>query len=250
MAIVFGYAFPHRKTAEGLYRLKAHGVQIDYVIAAPFRKLNLRKTVFNESLRTTSLRPPVDICSDLAIRYVELPHESPEAIRLINETKPERGVILGARILPEAVIRGFSEGILNLHPGLLPHNAGLHNIEWAINHNLPQGATAHLIDDSVDGGLLLRQSVLEVMPEGFRIRDLQATLSELEMQLAATALTDEDSWERRALQKLEDRKYHRPLSARAEVLARVKWPGYVRGYPKIVDNFVNARNSGKRRASS
>lgn len=237
LAVVFGYAFPHRKTAEGLYRLKARGVPIDYVIAAPFKTLSLRRPLFKDSVKTLSLRTPAEICSDLGIRYYEFPHESPEAIRLITETHPERGVILGARILPKAVIRGFSEGILNMHPGLLPCNAGLHNVEWAINNKFPQGVSVHLIDESVDGGKLLGQRHLDTIPTSFRICDLQSTLSEIEMQFAEKYLTMSANWPWLACKTLTNDHYHKPMSGMAEILARANWPAYLRAYRKIVDRY-------------
>lgn len=242
LAVVFGYAFPHRKTAEGLYRLRARGVPIDYVIGAPFKTLSLRRPLFKDSAKTLSLRTPAEICSDLSIRYYEFPHESPEAIRLITETKPERGVILGARILPKAVIRGFSEGILNMHPGLLPFNAGLHNVEWAINNQFPQGVSVHLIDESVDGGKLLGQRHLDTIPTSFRIRDLESTLGEIEMQFAEKFLTAGAQWPCLTYTKLTNKHYHEPMSGMAEILARAKWPGYLGAYPQIVGRFSKSGN--------
>lgn len=238
MLIAFGYEFPHRKTADGLYRLVAHGVQVNAFLAAPHKNLNLRKALLNEAPKAASLRPSAEICADLGIAYWRLPHESPEAFRLIEGMKPDWGLILGARVLPKSIIERFSIGILNLHPGILPFNAGLYNVEWAINQNLPQGVTAHLIDASVDAGRLIRHSVLESLPRGFRMTDLRATLSEMELQIAVDVLSkDRLSFNSADLESLAASRYHPPLSSRDEVMARVRWGRYVRNYARLFDGF-------------
>lgn len=238
MLIAFGYDFPHRKTADGLYRLIAHGIRVDGLLAAPHKNLNLRRTLLDDNPRATSLKAPAEICSDLGINYWHLPHESPEAFRLIGEMKPDLGVILGARILPKSIIEGFSTGILNVHPGLLPFNAGLYNIEWAVNHTFPQGVTAHLINASVDAGRLVRRSILEKLPQGFRMSDLRSTLSEMELQIAVDVLSkDRFDLDSPDLENLDVRGYHEPLSPLDEVMARVRWGHYVQAYPRLVGEF-------------
>lgn len=238
MLVAFGYDFPHRKTADGLYRLVAHGIRVDCFIAAPHKNLNLRKALLNGAPKASSLKASAEICSDLGIEYWHLPHESPEAIRLIEEMKPDWGVVLGARILPSSIIEGFSIGILNLHPGLLPFNAGLYNVEWAINQNFPQGVTAHLIDASVDAGKLIKHSMLESLPRDFRMTDLRATLSEMELQIAVDVLSkNRFNLKFADLKDLAAGLYHRPLSRRAEVTAQVRWARYVQNYPRLLDEF-------------
>jgi methionyl-tRNA formyltransferase len=76
-------------------------------------------------------------------------------LKFFKKKKFDLGIILGARILDEDIIKTFKIGILNLHPGLLPDNRGLDTYQWAIINMIPQGVTSNLIDSKIDGGKIL-----------------------------------------------------------------------------------------------
>ena len=60
------------------------------------------------------------IANELGIPYLIAKHNSEEVLSRLSELKPELGLVAGARILREAVIRKFSKGVRNAHPGLIP----------------------------------------------------------------------------------------------------------------------------------
>ena len=72
------------------------------------------------------------------------------------------GIVLGARILSDTIIKSFRIGVLNLHPGLLPENRGLDNLKWAIIKGYKQGVSCHLIDKEIDRGFLLLKEKINV----------------------------------------------------------------------------------------
>ena len=69
-----------------------------------------------------------------------------------------------------------------MHPGLLPENRGLDNIKWAILDDIPQGVTAHLIDKSIDRGIVITKSTIEVYKDD-TLLDLNIRIQNLEQKL-------------------------------------------------------------------
>jgi methionyl-tRNA formyltransferase len=68
-------------------------------------------------------------------------------------------------IFPDSVLEIPRVGVLNLHPGLLPHNRGWHTPSWAILDQTPIGATLHFMDSGLDTGDIVAQVAIEVRPE-------------------------------------------------------------------------------------
>jgi len=46
----------------------------------------------------------------------------------------------------------FPQGIINIHPSLLPHQRGAHPNVWSIIERTPAGVTLHYIDEGIDTG--------------------------------------------------------------------------------------------------
>ena len=92
------------------------------------------------------------------------------------ERDPQVVVLAGYdRILAPAMVRTFRGRILNLHPSLLPAFAGgMDAVAQALRAGVKiTGCTVHLVTEDVDGGPILRQEAVEVLPG-----DTQATLHE------------------------------------------------------------------------
>nr|WP_279231358.1 formyltransferase family protein [Thermus altitudinis] len=124
----------------------------------------------------------------IGARYVVAPHNSESTIALLQELKPDIGIIGGARILKKAVIDLFKIGILNLHPGLIPEVRGLDAMLWSIYHDIPLGVTAHLIDERVDAGrILIREEVPVYLDD--TILDVSERIHDLQIMLIGDALS-------------------------------------------------------------
>ncbi len=73
-------------------------------------------------------------------------------------------------ILPENVIRAYDHRILNIHPSLIPSFCGdgfygLHVHEAALKKGVKvTGATVHFVNEITDGGDIIAQKAVEVMP--------------------------------------------------------------------------------------
>ena len=70
------------------------------------------------------------------------------------------------RILGSGLVRSFPYGILNIHPSLLPAFPGLDPQRQALDHGVRfSGCTVHFVDESLDGGPIVEQAVVPVLPE-------------------------------------------------------------------------------------
>ena len=67
------------------------------------------------------------------------------------------------RVLSPVFIRAFEGRILNIHPALLPSFPGVNAQHQAWAHGVKvTGATAHLVDDTLDGGPIVLQEAIDV----------------------------------------------------------------------------------------
>ena len=162
---LFAYDFPHFKSEYGLKTLLSYGHNISLVIAQPFKKLSVPRSNFKISPKLPVSGDLKAICELNKIPYLVLDHDSYGAYENIVKHKAQLGIILGARILKEATINMFVDGILNIHPGKIPENRGLDNFKWSLINNIQMANTAHLIDKKIDMGALLKVSETKVFKD-------------------------------------------------------------------------------------
>ncbi|OHB66420.1 MAG: hypothetical protein A2V70_21230 [Planctomycetes bacterium RBG_13_63_9] len=86
-------------------------------------------------------------------------------LRAIANLKPDIAVsvLLGYILRPE-LLDLPPAGCINVHPALLPYNAGAHPNVWSIVQGTPAGVTIHYMDESIDTGDLIAQSPVPVEP--------------------------------------------------------------------------------------
>ena len=184
---VFAYNFKHKKTQDGLLKLFLSKIKINQVIAMNKIKINQPSKKIEITPKDISYFEPKLICKFLKIPYSVMSHNSNKCIKFLKKHKFDIGIILGARILREEVIKSFKIGIINLHPGLLPENRGLDTYQWAICNNIPQGATAHLIDSKMDKGKILFKKKINIYNQD-TIKDFYLRVQSLELELMIKSL--------------------------------------------------------------
>ena len=151
--IIFGYAFPHRKTYDFITVLFALGFKNITVIGAPKVKLASSKIVKGGVSIDQNAYCVKTLCRSLGIKFEECAHDNFEKISQINNRlQAHTAVISGARIIKKEVIDLFSNGIVNFHPGKIPETSGLDSFYHAIRKNCSMGVTVHVIDHKVDRG--------------------------------------------------------------------------------------------------
>lgn len=92
-------------------------------------------------------------------------------LALLRENAIDVVVLAGfLTILPENVIRAYDHRILNIHPSLIPSFCGdgfygLHVHEAALQRGVKvTGATVHFVNEITDGGDIIAQKAVEVLP--------------------------------------------------------------------------------------
>jgi phosphoribosylglycinamide formyltransferase-1 len=92
-------------------------------------------------------------------------------LALLRENAIDVVVLAGfLTILPENVIRAYDHRILNIHPSLIPSFCGdgfygLHVHEAALKRGAKvTGATVHFVNEITDGGDIIAQKAVEVLP--------------------------------------------------------------------------------------
>jgi phosphoribosylglycinamide formyltransferase-1 len=90
---------------------------------------------------------------------------------------PRNGLVCLAgfmRILSPEFIRHYKGRIMNIHPAILPSFPGLHSQKQAVDYGVKySGCTVHLVDEGVDTGPIILQSIVKV-----KDNDTEKSLSE------------------------------------------------------------------------
>ena len=83
------------------------------------------------------------------------------------------------RIVRKPLIAAFPNGIMNIHPALLPSFPGLHSQKQALDYGVRiSGCTVHFVDAGMDTGPVIIQASVPVSPD-----DTEDTLSERILRL-------------------------------------------------------------------
>ena len=116
----------------------------------------------------------LELARGYGIEAVSLDHklfETREAfeeklLELVQSYEPDLVVLAGfMRILTEGFVKHFPGKILNIHPALLPSFKGLDTYQRAIDAGVcAHGTTVHFVTAALDGGAIIGQAVVPVLP--------------------------------------------------------------------------------------
>ncbi|MDE1764718.1 MAG: phosphoribosylglycinamide formyltransferase [Thaumarchaeota archaeon] len=83
-----------------------------------------------------------------------------------NNVTPKNGLVCLAgfmRIISPEFIRKYRGRIMNIHPAILPAFPGLHSQRQAVQYGVKySGCTVHFVDEGVDTGPIILQSIVKV----------------------------------------------------------------------------------------
>ena len=83
------------------------------------------------------------------------------------------------RILGSELVNRYIGKLVNIHPSLLPDYIGLNTHQRVIDANEPKhGATVHFVTEELDGGPIIKQQSLDVLPS-----DTAESLAERVLQI-------------------------------------------------------------------
>lgn len=117
----------------------------------------------------------------IEIRQVQ---KASELLPIIEEYKPELGILAAfGKLVPESAINAIPNGILNIHPSLLPKYRGTTPIESALlNGDHKTGVSIMRLAKEMDAGNILAQKAIQITPETTK-QSLYEELAELGAQL-------------------------------------------------------------------
>jgi quercetin dioxygenase-like cupin family protein len=120
-------------------------------------------------------------------RIVVPDHNGPECEGALGDLDPDLILLGDTRILRTPILTIPEIGIVNVHPGYLPEVRGNTPYVWAVVKDLPQGCSAHFIDEGIDSGpILLRQKIR--LPRGASFPLLLCEINRLCAELAVEVM--------------------------------------------------------------
>ena len=129
-----------------------------------------------------------------SVPFTAYPDRESWGAALIEEVRrwePDLVVLSGLmRLVPPAVVDAFSPHLINTHPAYLPEFPGAHAVRDALAAGVDQtGASLIVVDNSVDGGPIIAQERIPVLPD-----DTESTLHDrikpVERRLLIEAVLD------------------------------------------------------------
>ena len=226
--LVFGYAFPHRKTQDFLVELAANGMQRVVAVCAPWRKLETvgRRFPLFENAALVSPHHPRRLCEAFGFVYCEAAHDDVTSLRgICDEHDVEIAYVAGARILTGEVISLFSGGVINFHPARIPEASGLQSLARTILGDLEPGITTHFIDSRVDAGRIIDFMPVDLSPED----TLQSINEKLHLAgaLSFRKILSLSELEASSFKVVDRARAPRRLESQDEVLAAAKFPAWL-----------------------
>lgn len=203
--MLFCYDFPHKKTQDFIVRLLVEGYKINYVLAAPFQKLDIPESKIRTAPKNSGLIHPRLLCQTFNIPYLVLNHNSRQVADYLKNHPMDLYIIAGARILSENIIDATNRKVLNIHPGLLPEIRGLDTLLWSIYNNQPIGITAHFISSNIDSGLFIYKEKLKLYKDD-TIIDVSLRLLEYQIEILIKSIKVLEEKELKDLKNLDDKK--------------------------------------------
>ena len=92
--------------------------------------------------------------------------KAPEFVEAMQALRPDLGIVIAFRMLPEVIWAMPRLGTFNLHASLLPQYRGAAPINWAIiNGETETGVTTFLLNHEIDKGGIIDQIRVPILPE-------------------------------------------------------------------------------------
>jgi len=147
--------------------VSGNGTNLQAIIDSDIDSANLAVVVCNNPdafaiKRAKNSKIPVEIVNHRD--YGSREEFEQELIRRLDKYLIDLIVLAGfMRVLTSFFVSKFKLRIINLHPALLPSFPGMHAVRQALDYGVKlTGCTVHFVDDGVDTGPIILQSVIEV----------------------------------------------------------------------------------------
>ncbi len=124
-------------------------------------------------------------------------------VEILKDNGVQLVVLAGfMRILSSHFLSFFPQRVINIHPSLIPAFQGLNAQRQAVDFGVKfSGCSVHIVDESVDGGPVIVQAVVPVLPE-----DTEETLASRILEYEHKILPQTVQWFAENRIRIEGRK--------------------------------------------
>lgn len=167
-----GFAVP------SLRALVAGGYHVVAVVTTPDKPAGRGQKLHESDVKVAARELGLPVLQPVKLR-------DPEFVEALRALRPDLGIVIAFRMLPEIVWAMPRLGTFNLHASLLPQYRGAAPINWAIiNGETETGVTTFLLNHEIDKGAILDQVRVPIGPE-----DTVGTMYERLMNLGTSLVT-------------------------------------------------------------
>jgi methionyl-tRNA formyltransferase len=133
--------------------------QVVGVITAPDKPSGRGRKLNSSSVKTFALSQGLTVLQPKNLK-------DPEFLEALKALNADIQVVVAFRMLPKQVWQMPKLGTFNLHASLLPDYRGAAPINWAIiNGESQSGVTTFFIDDKIDTGAVIDQTIMDIADE-------------------------------------------------------------------------------------
>ncbi len=142
-----------------LRALVEQGYNVVGVVTTPDRAAGRGQKIYECDVKVEALRLGLPILQPEKLKNEEF-------IEALRSWKPDLGIVIAFRMLPEIVWAMPQFGTFNLHASLLPQYRGAAPINHAIiNGDKVSGVTTFLLNHEIDKGAIIGQIKVDILPE-------------------------------------------------------------------------------------
>ena len=142
-----------------LKRLVEEGYNIVAVVTTPDKPAGRGQKIHESDVKVAAKELGLPILQPEKLR-------DPEFVEAMQELRPDLGIVIAFRMLPEIIWAMPRYGTFNLHASLLPQYRGAAPINWAIiNGEKETGITTFLLNHEIDKGAIIGQRKMPILEE-------------------------------------------------------------------------------------
>lgn len=140
-----------------LKRLVEEGYNIVAVVTTPDKPAGRGQRMHESDVKVAARELGLPILQPEKLR-------DPEFVQAMQELRPDLGIVIAFRMLPEIIWAMPRYGTFNLHASLLPQYRGAAPINWAIiNGEKETGITTFLLNHEIDKGAIIGQRKMPIL---------------------------------------------------------------------------------------
>lgn len=168
----------HPYGREMLYQILTEGFVPTIVISEDSEIADEEREKFLDRIDGNPIAPTIESqlaelhSNGIEVAHVSVPiHNSENVMPHISDMELDLIVFGGTRIIRGEILEHPKDGVINSHPGLLPHCRGSASPAWSVYHDIPIGSSTHFCDNGIDTGELLLTREISVI-KGMTYEDL------------------------------------------------------------------------------